>query len=122
MLTKEQIETGLQHYYCSENWYRHSMGKFTYTDGIKYLATACEAYWLIDLIASLQTHKAIKSCPECQDFQFWTLNVTNGVGKLVCEWDSGHVVLTQKIPHTDFPLPQVKLWLSNGVLYLPSEH
>ena len=37
----------------TENWYRYAMmPRFTYTDGVKYLAEQAKAYWLLDAIFS----------------------------------------------------------------------
>jgi hypothetical protein len=34
----------------------------------------------------------------------------------------GHVVLTKRIPYTDFPLAEIKLYFTDGVILLPSEY
>lgn len=55
------------------NWYRHQLFRqFTYTDGIQFLATEAECYWLIDRIFALQYEQlAVKTEP----FQVWELTV-----------------------------------------------
>jgi hypothetical protein len=103
--------------------YRHWTGHLVYTDGVKFLAENAGhgAYWLLDAIASYQ--------PECQkdamlrDFQVWTLTVApNKSAVLKCERDTNDVALTQTIEFTDSPLPEIKLYVQNGVLMLPSEY
>jgi hypothetical protein len=115
---------------------------FVYTDGVQYVASHAEAYWLLDAIASWQTEERIKGNPSLQDIQFWTLNVNEDQSAaLVCERDRGDVVVVQQIKYTDFPLPQIKFYLRYmlhywqydpsegprriqhyGVLILPSEN
>jgi hypothetical protein len=104
-------------------WYQHWLKRFTYTDGVKFLADNAEAYWLLDAIASHQT-KQLLSDPMLKEFQIWklTVNPDDKTAKLVCERDSDDVVLTQDIPYTDFPLAEIKLYLAEGVLMLPSEY
>jgi len=98
------------------------------TDGAIWLAESAGAFWLLDAIASHQ--------PRClkdsmlRDMQFWTLKVNaDKSAVLECERDSGDVAIRQGIPHTDFPLGEVKLWVERGetnapcmVILLPSEH
>jgi hypothetical protein len=65
-----------------------------------------------------------------QDMQFWTLklNKTGRGAKIICERDTGDVAITQRIPFTDFPLPEIKLYCApsgDGIHYtilLPSEN
>ena len=41
---------------------------------------------------------------------------------LYCDRDANDVAFKQEIPFTDFPLEAIQLYLSNGVLLLPSEY
>ena len=112
----------------TEEYHKLSMfGKFVCTDGVKYLAEQAGAFWLIDAIASHQP-KAMKN-PRLRDFQLWFLK--RGAGSactLECWEDTGAgetAKIVQRIPFTDFPFSEVgdelKLYLENGVLCLPSE-
>ena len=103
--------------------YRHWLKAFSYTDGVKYLADQASAHWLIDAIASHQT-KQLLSDEMLKEFQIWRLvvNMEEKTARLICERDTEDVVLTQDIPFTDFPLPEVKLFLVAKVLMLPSEY
>jgi hypothetical protein len=73
-------------------YYRFSPQLFPYfllTDGTQYLAEEAGGYWLLDLIASLQTHASVQEL----EIQFWTLTVAEGNSAvLVCEWDAGQVI------------------------------
>jgi hypothetical protein len=58
-----------------------------------------------------------------EDFQVWKLAVRSDCSAtLTCEDGNYNVVHTQELGFCDFPAPEVTLWFSNGVIYLPSEH
>ncbi len=121
----------------TEEIHRNFLG-FLYTDGIQYLAEQAEAYWLIDAIASYQ-HQ-LKRDEYLAEFQVWVLSVA-GEGErnypFLLPKDGYKAVLTcwadtpkeglkppviQQIEYTDFPLSEIKLYVSGGVLMLPSEY
>ncbi|UJB73219.1 hypothetical protein HRE53_31440 (plasmid) [Acaryochloris sp. 'Moss Beach'] len=125
MITAENLQIELAHCYCSETHYKHWLG-ILYTEGIRTLAMKGECYWLLDAVASHQPTQAIKSNPNLREFQLWMLTVNeNHSAVLACYEDSPNTcapVITQDIPSTDFPLPEIKLYVEYGVLLLPSEH
>ena len=112
--------------------YRHPLNPTVlYTPGVKYLAEAGQAYWLVDAIASYfegrEMKAAMQSDYRIRSMQFWRLKVAAGRGLLTAEADAGEIpFITQEIPYTDFPLEMVEIWAGfNGqrwTLYLPSEH
>ena len=111
----QQIKTGLNGFYGTNEWHRWSIlfPKMLLTDGAKYVADKCEAYWLMDNIASHQ-RKALQD-KKLQDIQFWTLKL-NAKGSryaatLICERDTGDIAIKQEIEYTDFPLPEIKLYV-----------
>ena len=114
-------ETELRHFTGSENWYRHGINRnVLFTDGAKYVADAGGAYWLLDEIAIIQPHN---SRVAAEEFQVWKLVVQpDRTATLSCEDGNGNVVFTKPIEYTDFPLPEITLWFTNNVIYLPSEH
>ena len=113
----------LSNFTCTKNYYRNKNYPFEYTDGIKYLAENGGAYWLLDSIASWQKESIIKSNQDLRQVQFWRLKVNpDNSAVLTCERDRDDVVITQKIPFTDFPLEEITLYLCDGVLLLPSEY
>lgn len=116
-------QSDLAQFTGTTQWYQHWLKRFTYTDGVKYLADQAGAYWLLDAIASHQTRQLL-SDSMLREFQIWTLtvNLEDKTAKLVCERDTDDVAVTQNIPYTDFPLPEVKLYLTGGVLMLTSEY
>jgi hypothetical protein len=129
--TPEVITRHLSCFTGTQQYYR-LFPNFLLTEGAHYVAEACQAYWLFDLIASHQHNPKIANDPLLQAIQFWTLDVEEGQGRLRCEWDLGQVVLTQEIPYTDFPLAQIQIWVQGStgievgkmlqVAMLPSEY
>lgn len=112
-------QLNLSQFTGTENCYRHFLG-LLYSDGVKYLAEEADSYWLIDAIASYQASKGVKGL----DFQFWKLKVDTNTKKavLTCQSDSDTPNLVEQHISTDFPLEEVKFFLTGNVLYLPSEH
>jgi hypothetical protein len=104
----------------TENWYRHPMNrKVLYTDGVKFLAERAGAYWLIDEIALIQPYeKAVAA----EEFQLWRLIVNGNQAVLNCEDGNGRVVYSKAIAYTDFPIAEMVLYFTNGVILLPSEY
>ncbi|PZD70208.1 hypothetical protein C1752_16672 [Acaryochloris thomasi RCC1774] len=125
MITAEALQQNLAHCTGTEQWHQHPLG-ITYTDGIKILAEDAQCHWLIDAIASHQKSYQIIYNPDLQQFQLWLLTVNEDKSAvLACYEDSPstcELVITQLIPMTDFILPEIKLYLEQGTLLLPSEH
>jgi hypothetical protein len=105
----------------TEHWYRHPFNRAVlYTDGAKFVAERAGAYWLLDEIALLQRYEPRVSA---EVFQAWKLKVgTDRSAVLTCGNGSGRVVYTKRIPLTDFPLPEIVLYFTDGVILLPSEY
>jgi len=119
--TSKLTEADLEQFTGTENWYRHAINrKILYTDGAQYLAERGGAYWLLDEIAIIQPYdKAVAA----EEFQVWKLTVHDDrSATLTCDDGNGNIVLTKKIPFTDFPLNEITLWFANNTIYLPSEH
>jgi uncharacterized protein DUF6876 len=116
-----EIQSGLDQFNGSETIYRHVFNRLCYTEGVKYLAEAAEAYWLIDAIASYQGQLA------GEGFQLWHLKRSGGGATLTARTDSDQpAMVTQEIEYTDFPLDEIKLYCCEGaghhVLMLPGEY
>jgi hypothetical protein len=118
-----KLNLNLQQFTGSETFYCHWTKRFSYTEGIKYLADRANAYWLIDTIASFQFSPTIVRDPMLKEIQFWKLRVNADKSAiLTCERDSDDIALTQEIEFTDFPKERITLYLSNSVLMLPTEY
>jgi hypothetical protein len=112
-LSAQEIQSGLSQFIGSEEFYRISA--FTpwliATEGVKWLADNAECWWLVDAIASHQL--ACRKDEALKFMQFWTLktDLAVGTGVLTCERDAGDIAITQHIDYTDFPLPEIRIWV-----------
>jgi hypothetical protein len=119
----------------STKLYRHWLRLLRYTEGVDYLVEQAKAFWLIDAIASYQPQ--LREDPMLAEFQVWDLlrpgqevipwiEVEGNAAVLVCWPDTpteeAPPAVRQDIPLTDFPLTDIRLYVSSGTLYLPSEH
>lgn len=109
----------LQQFTGSERFFRHVLSGIVYTEGVQYMAERAGAYWLIDEICLASVFEtAVKR----EEFQVWTLKLTGTKASLKCEDGNGNQVYMKLIQFTDFPLPEITLWLTNKTLMLPSEY
>lgn len=94
--------------------------KMLYTDGIRYMMVKAAAYWLIDEVAFQQFHPRVKR----EEFQVWMLDVDleQSTAVLHCENGNGRVLCSKNIAYTDFPLEEIKIFVSDNVILLPSEN
>ncbi|MBY0562507.1 DUF6876 family protein [Hyphomicrobium sp.] len=104
----------------TEHLYQHSLARrICYTDGAQYLALAGEAYWLIDKIACAQLERRYVQ----HEFQVWTLTVNDDrSAHLVCTDGNLATISAERIEFTDFPLPEISLYLTNNTILLPTEY
>ncbi len=103
----------------SEKLYSHSFLNYKYTDGVRYLAQKGKAYWLIDTIVAWQTKDSLRR----ESFQSWALTVKDDCTAILEATDGNDKQLVrQTIEFTDFPLPEITLYLIDNILLLPSEY
>ena len=118
-MDKEELRLALTKFTGTVNYYRHWTRAFHYTDGVAFLADNAGAYWLLDHIAAMQ--KRARRDWKLREFQAWKLTVTGTRGVIACLRDKDDEAFHDELPFTDFPLPEITLYLQDGVLYLPSE-
>jgi len=122
MLSAQEIKYNLGNFYGSQGYYEFSplFSRIYLSDGTKYIAESCEAYWLMDLIAN--------HIPSIGDdwFAVAKLTVKGSECKFVIEDGNGNVIASQDIDFTDFPLDEITLFVERGddnwVILLPGEH
>jgi hypothetical protein len=133
MMDAETLLQNLKQFCGTEQYYKHFLG-IRYTDGVKYLADNAQCFWLIDAIASHQPK--VNKIQRLREFQLWFLHVGNAhefikptghnAAVLTCWEDTPTAetkpVVIQQIPFTDFPLPEIKLYLQEKILLLPDEN
>ena len=121
-MTPEDLQTNLRQFTGTESYERWSIlfRNFVLTDGTKYLAENAGAYWLMDAIAS--------HFPAYRDEGFVVAKFTkkNRAWLLLLEDGNDNILASQKIGFSDFPLPEITLYVipQDGlwVILLPSEY
>lgn len=124
-MTKKEKGINMDKQSKVEEILRHSMGtscyrynditkmaNVVYTDAIKEIADEVGAWWLVNMICSLQPK--VKEDLE-EGMQFWTLKVnSDNSAVLVCERDTDDPIHEEKIGYTDFPMSEFRVWLELG--------
>jgi len=130
----KEVRAGLDQFTGTTEYHRLSLLHLdvVVTDGVKYLCEAAGAHWLIDCIASWQ--RRARKDPALRSIQFWRLVVeerwTHEAGcpvrdagtpccdktlhrgaVLTCARDEGDDAFRQRIPYTDFPLDEARVWV-----------
>lgn len=114
-----KIRETLEGFHGTEQYYPTTFGSMRVTDGVHCLREAAGAYWLIDVIESWNMSEAkVKN----EEFQVWKFVCKDEKGLVTCEDGNDNEVARQEIDYTDFPLDEVTIWVSNGVLLLPNEY
>lgn len=121
-MSAEDLLCALGNFTGTESYFRHTH-RTLLTDGVQYLASKAQCYWLMDVIAS---HLPV--VPTDEYFCIATLE-RNGEGahfELVNDVPATCYYATQEIAWTDFPLQKIKLYCSQAgdqwVIMLPSEY
>jgi hypothetical protein len=78
----------------------------------------------IGLLMELLLNKLIHLSKE-KNFKFgWTLNVDleQSTATLTCDNGNYQIVSTKQISYTDFPMEEIKIYVTDNVILLPSEY
>lgn len=118
------LNTLLHEFTGSECYYRHSLTKLVYTEGVQFLAEKFGCYWLLDkILIEASLNKNLSR----EEFQVWTLTRKENGFWLTCgdgngSSGNGRNLFSEAIPYSDFAGGKVTVWLTDGVLLLPSEY
>ncbi len=116
-LTPAEISANLAQYTGTETLTK--VNNSVITDGVRYLAETCGAFWLIDIINSYQHKYAFKR----ESFQTWTLvKLPDGSWGVLADDGNGNELTVQHIEYSDFPLDKITLWRVDSTIMLPSEY
>jgi hypothetical protein len=111
------IKDNLRQCTGTEEYHRAGLG-LIFTDGVKWLADDAECHWLISDLSIVAQMKFSKI-----PFQLWKFRSKDSVGLLTMQEDTGSPVLyEQKYEYTDFPEGEIKLYVCDGIILLPSEY
>ena len=108
-----ELQAQLANYTGSETFTRHGLHRrVLMTEGVVYLATQAQAFWLLDAIVSYLPTPTV----QCEGFQVWTLTVdaAKHATLVLTDGNSKRPIITQEFHYTDFPLAEVVLWLVQG--------
>lgn len=121
----DELTRNLAYFTGTEKWHKWNplTPNYVLTDGALYLAENAGAFWLMDLIASYYHDQKVKA----ESFQVWKLTVTGESAVVVCTDGNENELTRQDIPYTDFPLPEMTLFVGQDeepywVILLPSEY
>jgi len=120
----EELQSSLEQFSGTTAYYRcfEYYPNLILTDGALYLAQQAACFWLMEIIGSQQTNPKLQR----ERCQAWTLRVGDKKSALlICADFDQHVLTTQSIEYTDFPLARVTLHVKPmqnlQVILLPSE-
>ena len=119
-MNTHELQINLSHFTGTENYYR-VMPRLVITDGVQYLASQANSYWLVSAIYSHLMSDAIYS-----RFIVARLTVIEKTADLVLDDGNDQVITKQAIEYTDFPLDEVCIYCSyqekTWIFLLPSEY
>ncbi len=123
MLTQEELRSGLSQFTQIDGWYHHWLNQFVFSDGVKWLSDHCDCRWLLTDIAYFQL-RIRREFPQLETFQIWDLQrLSPQHVKLTCCQATHQIPLIQtQVEAVQFALPEITLWLVNGMLLLPGEY
>lgn len=113
----------------SNQLHRHPLG-ITYTDGVRFLAETCGAFWLIDAVASHQPPIRRKKGADAASFQVWRLEPERQEetdGWALSAWTDtpkmSQRLAYQWIEFSDFPreLAPFEFYCESGTMLLKGE-
>lgn len=113
-----QIKEELKNFHGTEVLWKFPFGCH-FTDGVKFVAESCGAWWLIALIAAWANDTLL----EDEEFLVFELKVYKDRTALVTVSDGNNrVLVTEALDYTDFPLDSIILWSCERIILLPSEY
>lgn len=110
----QALKADLAQFFGSQNQYRHFTG-MRFSDGVKYFAEKAEAFWLLDLVASI--------APRFREhFIVVELIVKGSAADFKLNDGNGTYLAFKRIAYTDCPEGSWKFYLADNTLILPSEY
>jgi hypothetical protein len=120
-----EILEGLQHFHGSKTIFQIPLTRTRYTNGINYLASVANCYWLITDASVVAKNLIDKSYFITIDFKRLSLQEQDAMGyeAVIIYSDGNHNVLEKhKYNFTDFPLDKLRLFFVDNTLMLPNEY
>ena len=118
VIKSTELENIMSYCYGTENYYKNNLYTFNYTDGVKTFCEKADAYWLLDIVASISRH--YKQMHE--DFIIIDLIVGEDNKATITFEDTKGIFFKQDIPFTDCPKGLWKFYFDNNVLFWNGEY
>lgn len=120
-----EIEQNLKHFTGTEMYHYIPILRTRFTDGLKYLATTADCYWLISDASVIA--KSLKNRSKWVTIDFKRLSAdkqdyTGYEAEIVYSDGNDNILETHRYNATDFPLDELRLFFVNDTLMLPSEY
>jgi hypothetical protein len=113
----DEILSTLAGFSGTECYHRLTLLPLKATDGVAYVAESCQAFWLIDLVAShwlkLKQREPFLSVVGKKTGDSMRVVITDGNDKKLA---------VQIVGYTDFPLNWIEFYVDGDVIMLPSEY
>ena len=120
-----EIKERLQYFTGTEMFYSLPLIRTRFTDGLKYLSTVAECFWLITDVSVIAKSLLNRShfitidfkrlSEEEQDYTGYEAEIIYGDG-------NGNIFETHRYNFTDFPLDELRLYFVDNTLMLTSEY
>lgn len=127
MKTKAEILAELPNFYGTAQYHRYNPVLFPnvlLTDGALFIAKSCDGYWLMDVISSHLPR--IKKAGDTFALARFATGHNSPLFSLTDDIPPNVTYATQAIKYTDFPLDEIKFYVSfdgeNWVILLTSEY
>jgi hypothetical protein len=93
-----------------------------YTRGVRYIAEHAGggAWWLLDKIATMQSHPQIRTEQVTQLWSLWVGEERNWA--LICQDGDYHLMWAEGGSHTDFPVGHITFFVQHQCIMLTSEY
>ena len=123
-MEKYLLKRKLKEFHGSQSYKTHLFpGKspILLSEGCVFVREHMNCYWLFDALLSYQCEKILRGV----NFQIWELRQSKKdlSWLLTCGEDSDKKpMITQTIEFSDFPIPEIKIWIIDKVALLPSEY
>ena len=118
VIKSTELENIMSYCYGTENYYKNNLYTFNYTDGVKTFCEKADAYWLLDIVASISRH--YKQMHE--DFIIIDLIVGEDNKATITFEDTKGIFFKQDIPFTDCPKGLWKFYFDNNVFFWNGEY
>ncbi len=121
----QELRSHLAAFNGTESFYKIPLLNTVITDGIQYLASKANCFWLVTDASVIAKSLMNRSPFVTVDFKKLSAEMQDALGyAAIIEYSDGNdtILETHKYHLTDFPLEKIRLFFTNNTLMLPSEY